>query len=272
MDNHKIKNVIEATLLVAGRPVDLNELMRLFDEEDRPERKQVRELIEEMKAESEQRAFEIVQVASGYRMQVRQEYAEWVGRMSDRRSPRYSRALMETLALIAYRQPVTRGEIENVRGVTVSSNIVRTLLERGWVRIVGHRDVPGRPAMLGTTKEFLDYFNLKSLDELPSLVELKDIDTINVELDFDAPLAEVQALAVDGTSDENDSLLGEESDENSAEVDEGGDADMDSHGGVMLQDEVESEGESEADEDMEESATADGDIDEEEPQRTPAIG
>ena len=109
--------------------------------------------------------------------------------MEDRRPPRYSRALMETLALIAYRQPVTRGEIEDVRGVSVSANIVRTLLERGWVRIVGHRDVPGRPAMLGTTREFLDYFNLKSLDELPTLAELKDIDSINVELDFDVPVA-----------------------------------------------------------------------------------
>ena len=187
MDNQKIKNILEAALLAAGRPVDVNELLRLFDEADRPGRKDVRAALDQLTEEYAERALEVRQVASGYRVQIREDYGEWVGRMSDRRPPRYSRALMETLALIAYRQPVTRGEIENVRGVTVSANIVRTLLERGWIRIVGHRDVPGRPAMLGTTKEFLDYFNLKSLDELPSLAELKDIDSINVELDFDAP-------------------------------------------------------------------------------------
>lgn len=189
MEHQQIKNVVEAALASAARPLEVNELLRIFDEAERPDRKALVGVIDELSAEYEGRAFEIKKVASGYRLQVKADYGEWLGRIGGQRAPRYSRALLETLALVAYRQPVTRGEIEAVRGVSVSSNIVRTLLERGWVRIVGHRDVPGRPAMLGTTKEFLDYFNLTSLDELPSLSELKDFDSINVELDFDgAPM------------------------------------------------------------------------------------
>ncbi len=167
--------------------MSMNELLRLFSEDERPERKVMKELIDELTQEYTERGIELVEVASGYRIQVRHHMGEWLGRLSERRPPRYSRALMETLALIAYRQPITRGDIEAVRGVSVSSNIIRTLLERGWVRIVGHRDVPGRPAMFGTAKDFLDYFNLKSLDELPSLAELKDIDSMNEELDFGSP-------------------------------------------------------------------------------------
>ncbi len=174
-------------MFAAGRPMSMNELLRLFSEDERPERKVMKEIIAELEKEYEGRGIELIEVASGYRIQVKHHMGEWLGRLTERRPPRYSRALMETLALIAYRQPITRGDIEDVRGVSVSTNIIRTLLERGWVRIVGHRDVPGRPAMFGTSKEFLDYFNLKSLDELPSLAELKDIESMNEELDFGSP-------------------------------------------------------------------------------------
>ncbi|MFK8029474.1 MAG: SMC-Scp complex subunit ScpB [Gammaproteobacteria bacterium] len=187
MDHKTIKNVVEASMFAAGRPMSMNELLRLFSEDERPERKVMKELLDELRKEYDDRGIELVEVASGFRIQVRHHMGEWLGRLSERRAPRYSRALMETLALIAYRQPITRGDIEDVRGVSVSTNIIRTLLERGWVRIVGHRDVPGRPAMFGTSKDFLDYFNLKSLDELPSLAELKDIDSMNTELDFGTP-------------------------------------------------------------------------------------
>lgn len=187
MDKTKLKNVVEAALMCAGQPLEPNDILRLLDEQDRPSRKELSAVIDELAADFDGRAVELKKVASGYRIQVRSEYSEWLGRLGGQRSPKYSRALLETLALVAYRQPVTRGEIESVRGVSVSSNIVRTLLERGWVRIVGHRDVPGRPAMLGTTKEFLDYFGLTSLDELPALSELKDFESINVELEFDLP-------------------------------------------------------------------------------------
>lgn len=186
MDKQHTKNVVEAALMCAGAPLDVNEILRLFDEGDRPGRKALIELMDELAEEYDGRAIELRQVASGYRIQVRTEFADMLGRLDGKRAPKYSRALLETLALVAYRQPVTRGEIESVRGVSVSSNIIRTLLERGWVRIVGHRDVPGRPAMLGTTKGFLDYFGLTSLDDLPALSELKDFDSINVELEFDA--------------------------------------------------------------------------------------
>lgn len=184
MDQKIIKNIVEAALFAAGRPMSVNEMLRLFSEDERPERKIMRDILEQLLDDYTDRGIELVEVASGYRIQVRQQMGEWLGRLSERKPPRYSRASMETLALIAYRQPITRGDIEEVRGVSVSSNIIRTLLERGWIRIVGHRDVPGRPAMFGTTKDFLDYFNLKSLDELPSLAELQDIDSINAELDF----------------------------------------------------------------------------------------
>lgn len=187
MDEQKIKNVVEAAMFAAGRPMSMNEILRLYSEDERPDRETMREIIGALKLEYEGRGIELVEVASGYRIQVKQNMGEWLGRLTEKRPPRYSRALMETLALIAYRQPITRGDIEDVRGVSVSTNIIRTLLERGWVRIVGHRDVPGRPAMFGTAKEFLDYFNLKTLDELPSLAEIQDIDSVNAELDFGEP-------------------------------------------------------------------------------------
>ena len=184
MNEQELKNVVEGALLAAGRSLSLDALQELFLEDGRPDKGQLRRAIESLVEDYAGRSIEIKETASGYRIQVRQEYSEWVSRLWEERPTRYSRALLETLALVAYRQPITRGEIEEVRGVSVSTSIVRTLQERDWVRVVGHRDVPGRPAMYGTTKTFLDYFGLKSLDELPTLSELRDIDSINVELDL----------------------------------------------------------------------------------------
>ncbi|HEX4299603.1 MAG TPA: SMC-Scp complex subunit ScpB [Gammaproteobacteria bacterium] len=193
----ELRNIIEGALLAAGRPLSLDELLALFPDDSRPDRGEMRKALDVLKAEFEGRGIELKEVASGYRIQVRQELAPWIGRLWEERPARYSRALLETLALVAYRQPITRGEIEEVRGVTVSTHIIRTLQERGWVRIVGHRDVPGHPEMFGTTKEFLDYFSLKSLDELPTLAQLRDIESINAELDFgtDADGIPAQAAA-----------------------------------------------------------------------------
>ncbi|MGA9851597.1 MAG: SMC-Scp complex subunit ScpB [Gammaproteobacteria bacterium] len=181
----RLKNIIEAALLAAGRPLNIDELMALFSDEERPDRTQVRKALDTLQAEFAERGITLKEVASGFRIQVKPELANWISRLWEERPARYSRALLETLSLIAYRQPITRGEIESVRGVTVNTHIMRTLLERGWIRIVGRRDVPGHPEMFGTTREFLDYFSLKSLDELPTLAELKDIDSLNVELDFE---------------------------------------------------------------------------------------
>jgi segregation and condensation protein B len=152
---------------------------------DMPSRNEIRKVLQELTEEYQARGFELKEVASGFRIQVKQDYAEWVGRLWEEKPARYTRALLETLALMAYRQPITRGEIEEVRGVSVSSNIIKTLQEREWIKVLGHKDVPGKPALYGTSKEFLDYFNLKSLDELPTLAELKDLDQIHRELDLD---------------------------------------------------------------------------------------
>lgn len=184
MSEPTLKSVVEAALLAAGRPLSLDQLLGLFEEDGQPERAELRAAVKELGEDYAERALELREVASGYRLQVRETFTPWVSRLWEERPQRYSRALLETLALIAYRQPITRGEIEDIRGVAVSTNIMKTLQDRNWVRIVGHRDVPGRPAMFGTTREFLDYFGLKSLDELPTLAELRDIDSINVELDF----------------------------------------------------------------------------------------
>ena len=187
MNDNEVRNIVEASLMVAQRPLTMDSLLGLFGEAGRPERGQIRDALEGLRESYEGRGIELVEVASGYRIQVRQQLSEWVSRLWQERPPRYSRALLETLSLIAYRQPITRGEIEDIRGVSVSTNIMRTLLDRGWVRVLGTRDVPGKPAMFGTTREFLDYFGLKRLDDLPSLAELRDIDSINVELDLPSP-------------------------------------------------------------------------------------
>ena len=182
----KLKNILEAVLLSADHPMAVPQLDALFsDDEDRPTRDEIRQALHELGEDYETRGFELRQVASGFRLQVKQDFAPWVGRLWEEKPARYTRALLETMALIAYRQPVTRGEIEEVRGVSVSSNIIRTLEEREWIRVLGHKDVPGKPALYGTTREFLDYFNLKSLDDLPSLAEIKDLDQIYPELALD---------------------------------------------------------------------------------------
>ncbi|MGB2109687.1 MAG: SMC-Scp complex subunit ScpB [Marinobacter vinifirmus] len=179
----RIRCIAEAALLAAGKPLSLDQLRELFDEGDRPARQVMEHVLVLLDQSCEGRGFELKKVASGYRLQVREEFAPWVGRLFEEKPQRYSRALLETLALIAYRQPITRGEIEEIRGVTVSSNIIRTLLEREWVRVVGHRDVPGRPAMYATTRQFLDYFNLTGLDELPPLSEVRDLEEIGREIE-----------------------------------------------------------------------------------------
>jgi segregation and condensation protein B len=184
MESQYLKNVIEAALLAAGRPLDVEQIRELFEEYERPPAADVRDCLAALVAEYEGRGLQLTEVASGWRAQVRAEFSAPVSRLWQERPTRYSRALLETLALIAYRQPITRGEIEDVRGVAVNPNIVRTLTERGWIRVVGHREVPGRPELLGTTREFLDYFGLKSLDELPSLADLKDMDNVGVQLEF----------------------------------------------------------------------------------------
>lgn len=184
MNEQQLKNIVEGALLAAGRSMSLDDLLALFEESARPDKGAVKKTIDTLREEYAGRGVEIKETSSGFRVQVKQQYAEWVSRLWEERPTRYSRALLETLALVAYRQPITRGEIEDVRGVSVSTSIIRTLQERDWVRIVGHRDVPGRPAMYGTTRVFLDYFGLKSLDELPTLAELRDIESINVELDL----------------------------------------------------------------------------------------
>jgi segregation and condensation protein B len=192
MDQDKIKHIIEALLLAAGRPLSLDQLVEAFGGAvEAPEKSELRAAIEALRTDYEGRGIMITEVASGFRTQIRPSMTDWVSRLWEERPPRYSRALLETLALIAYRQPITRGEIEEIRGVSVSTNIVRTLMERHWVRVVGHRDVPGKPAMYGTTREFLDYFGLKKLDDLPPLSELKDLESLGVELEL--PLSEDEA-------------------------------------------------------------------------------
>jgi segregation and condensation protein B len=190
MNNEELKQILEAVLFAADEPLNMNRLMSLFPEDSHPERDAIKQAIAAIQDDYAKRSLELKQVGSGYRFQVKQEYAQWSSKLWEERPARYSRATMETLALVAYRQPITRGEIEEVRGVSVSSQIIKSLMEREWIKIVGHRDVPGKPALYATTREFLDYFNLKSLDELPSLAELRDIDAINAELELTMPTEE----------------------------------------------------------------------------------
>jgi len=185
-----LKQIVEAALLASGKAMTLDKLLELFDEMEQPEKKELRAMLQELSEDYADRGIEIKEVASGWRIQVSRECAPWVSRLWEEKPGRYSRALMETLALIAYRQPITRGEIEDIRGVSVSTHIMRTLLEREWVRVVGQRDAPGKPSLYGTTREFLDYFGLKSLDELPTLAEIRDLDVINEELNLQEPDAE----------------------------------------------------------------------------------
>lgn len=182
MNDQYVRNVVEAALLAAGRPLASDELVTLFDERDGSNAQEVNAAIEALRGEYETRGLELVEVASGYRIQIRHAVAQPVSRLWQERPTKYSRALLETLALVAYRQPITRGEIEQIRGVAVNPNIIKTLLERSWIRVVGQRDVPGRPELLGTTRDFLDYFSLQKLDDLPTLAQLKELEELRGQL------------------------------------------------------------------------------------------
>lgn len=185
MDINQLKRIIEGMLLAAGQPIAVERIQQLFHIDERPARASIVDALEQIKQECVDRGFELVEVASGYRFQIRQELSPWISRLWEEKPQKYSRALLETLALIAYQQPITRGEIEQVRGVAVSSSIMKTLLEREWVRVVGHREVPGRPAIYATTHKFLDYFNLMSLDQLPTLAEIRELSDENLRLDLE---------------------------------------------------------------------------------------
>ena len=225
MNEIDLKHTIEATLLAAGRPVTTQQLLDLFDERERPTSEQLQAALDLLAADYESRGIELVQVASGWRIQIRPRCIDVVSRLWQERPSRYSRALLETLALVAYRQPITRSEIEEIRGVSISSTIMRTMQERNWIRVVGHREVPGRPELLGTTREFLDYFGLKSLYQLPTLADLRDVENIGVQLEL--PGGEVdQAAAAEGegevaaSPDETTDAAAEEA-ELSADAEEG---------------------------------------------------
>ncbi|MDH4762127.1 segregation and condensation protein B [Pseudomonas oryzihabitans] len=205
-DPKQLAPLLEAILLAAGRPLTLERLAELFEEYERPEPAHLRAGLAVLGGSCRKRGFELKEVASGYRLQVREQYAPWVGRLWEERPPRYSRAMLETLALIAYRQPITRGEIEEVRGVAVNSQIVKTLLERDWIRVVGYRDVPGRPAMFATTKTFLDYFDLRSLDQLPPLAEVRQLEPEPASV-LEDPELSLAALGGGEPKDEEDTLV-----------------------------------------------------------------
>jgi segregation and condensation protein B len=202
--------ILEGALLAAGKPLTVVQMTELFEEHGRPDKEAIREALAEIARRCDDRGFELAEVASGFRFQVRQELSPWVARLWHERPQKYSRALLETLALIAYRQPITRGEIEEIRGVAVSSNIIKTLHEREWIRVVGHRDVPGRPAMYATTRQFLDYFNLKSLEQLPALAEIRDLETLNAELGFNEPLPQGPGSATNAAGQTDTEISGEE--------------------------------------------------------------
>lgn len=180
----QLKQIIEAALLASSEPLNHAQIASLFDDNNSPANADISRALEELELDCDGRGIELKQVASGYRLQVKQSMQEWIKRLWTERPQRYSRAMLETLSLIAYRQPITRGEIESVRGVSLSSNIIRTLQERDWIRVVGHRDVPGKPALFGTTRAFLDHFDLKSLDDLPTLSEIRDLENLEPELEL----------------------------------------------------------------------------------------
>ncbi len=202
--DNKVKMIVEGLLLAAGRPLTLDNIIQVFSDDEKPDRAELKAVMDSIAQDCNDRGFELMEVASGFRFQVKQDLSEWVAKLWEERPPRYTRALLETLALIAYRQPITRGDIEEIRGVAVSSNIIRTLMDREWVRVVGHRDVPGRPAMFATTKQFLDYFNLKSLQQLPPLSEIKELDKVHREMDLEDELYNSRVLELpEDTIDEN---------------------------------------------------------------------
>ena len=241
----KLKRIVEGAILAAGEPLSVEKILSLFEDEEKPEKESVLQALTEIQEACEGRGFKLVEIASGWRFIVCDDIATWVNRLWEEKPQKYSRALLETLALIAYRQPITRGDIEDVRGVAVSSHIIKTLTEREWVKVVGHRDVPGRPSLYATTKQFLDYFNLKSLEELPTLGELKDIDSLNKALDFEGqpPVDENELAAINNDDDELEDT-GEESGDSSVS---GEDSERDEAAeGAVKEDDSEAEREAEA--------------------------
>ena len=210
MNSDFLRQILEAAIMVSDKPMDVNHLEKLFDEKERPHRDEIRAALDEITTDCRDKGFELVKVSSGYRFQTKQSLSAWVSRVWEEKPKKFSRAMLETLALIAYRQPTTRGDIESVRGVSVSSDIIRVLDERGWIRVVGHRDVPGKPELLATTKEFLDYFNLKSLDQLPSLAEIKDFTDVDPALELLMPVDSVSSADEDSQIDVQSGSTGRE--------------------------------------------------------------
>jgi len=220
MNENELKNILQAVIMASSSAMTIDKLLSVFPDNAQPERDEIRNALAAIEEDCKDKSFELKQVSSGYRFQVKKDYSEYVSRLWEERPARYSRALLETLSLVAYRQPITRAEIEAVRGVSVSSNIMKTLLERDWVRVVGHRDVPGKPAIYATTKIFLDYFNLKSLEDLPPLAELRDLDKINEELELrypDMPKVEVEGGS-DSDEEDNAAVVNLESAEETSEA------------------------------------------------------
>ena len=224
VESEQLKQILEAALLAAGQPLSHAQLGALFSDEERPPAGEISKALEQLGEECSNRGIELKEVASGYRLQVKQSLHGWVSRLWKERPQRYSRALLETMSLIAYRQPITRGEIEAVRGVSVSTNIIRTLQEREWIRVVGHRDVPGKPALFGTTKVFLDYFDLQNLDDLPTLAEIRDMENLEPELELEPimPAADVREDSETPATDPED-----QADDDNPEDDEFVDDDLD---------------------------------------------
>lgn len=208
----QLQQILEAALLASGQPLSTSQLAALFTDDERPPNGEISRALEQLRVDCADRGVELKKIASGYRLQVRQDLNEWVARLWTERPQRYSRALLETMALIAYRQPITRGEIESVRGVSVSTSIIRTLQERDWIRVVGHRDVPGKPALFGTTKTFLDSFNLQNLDDLPTLAEIRDMENLEPELQLEPvhPEAGEQDVENHAGDEQVDEEVGEE--------------------------------------------------------------
>ncbi len=252
IEHEKIKNIIEAALFAADKPMSIDQILALFDLDELPERADLKKILATLEEEYQARGIELKQVSSGYRFQVRQQYSHWVSKLWEEKPPRYTRALLETLALITYRQPITRAEIEDVRGVAVSSNIMKTLQERDWVKVVGHRDVPGRPALFATTKDFLDYFNLKSMDELPTLAEIKDLDKIGEGLSSGDEIPEVATNSEIDNEGDSDTV-------NNSNVDSDIKSDTDSDFDTDIDSYIENEGEINTQED---SANAINDVEE----------
>ena len=207
MNSDFLRQILEAAIMVSDKPMDVSHLEKLFDEKEKPHRDEIRAALDEITTDCRDKGFELVKVSSGYRFQTKQSLSAWVSRVWEEKPKKFSRAMLETLVLIAYRQPTTRGDIESVRGVSVSSDIIRVLDERGWIRVVGHRDVPGKPELLATTKEFLDYFNLKSLDQLPSLAEIKDFTDVDPALELLMPVDSLSSADEDSQIDVQSGLI-----------------------------------------------------------------